>query len=197
MSMISAPVIVVSGLPRSGTSLVMQMLEAAGVSILSDGARVADEDNPRGYFEYEPVKRLRQDRSWLPKAAGQAVKIIHLLVRDLPLPGMHYRVLWVQRELKEVLASQKAMLQRSGRAGAGIPEAQLEAVFALQIREVEAWLEQQPEVEMLRMDYGHILAQPQDEAARIASFLGCPERALAMAAVVDPALHRNKLSMLE
>ena len=100
---------IVSGLPRSGTSLMMQMLQAGGLPAFTDRVRSADESNPRGYFEFEPVKRLRTDRSWLPQARGHAIKIIHLLLRELPLDGsLVYRIVFMQRPLEEVLASQRA-----------------------------------------------------------------------------------------
>jgi hypothetical protein len=104
---------VVSGLPRSGTSLMMQMLAAGGLPPLTDNLRDADESNPRGYFEFDPVKRLRSDRSWLDQARGHAVKIIHVLVRELPADGQfHYRLLLMKRPMEEILASQRALLER-------------------------------------------------------------------------------------
>ena len=117
-------VTVVSGLPRSGTSLMMQMLAAGGVELLIDQIRRADADNPRGYFELEAVKRTRQDASWLDDAAGKAVKVIHLLLRDLP-DDREYRVVMMSRDLDEVLASQQAMLARSGKKGANLPPERL------------------------------------------------------------------------
>src|SRR5512134_4034770 len=109
------PITVVTGLPRAGTSLVMQMLVAGGVPILVDGARPADADNPRGYLEFAPVKRLREDASWLPRARGRAVKVVVPLVCDLP-PSERYRVLLVERDVREVLASQRTMLAGRGHA---------------------------------------------------------------------------------
>jgi len=110
---------IVSGLPRSGTSLMMQMLAAGGLPPLTDGERTSDESNPRGYYEYEPVKRLRTDRSWLPQAQGRVVKIIHLLLRELPVEGQfQYRVILMKRPIEEILASQRAMLQRASKAAA-------------------------------------------------------------------------------
>ena len=134
---------VVSGLPRSGTSLMMQMLHAGGLPALTDGLRTADENNLRGYFEYEPVKRLRSDRSWLPQARGHAVKIIHLLLRELPLDGtLQYRIVFMQRPIEEVIASQHSMLAREGKAGADA--AVLKKAFEGQLAQLHAWLAQQP-----------------------------------------------------
>src|SRR6478736_4419274 len=112
-------VTVVSGLPRSGTSMMMQMLAAGGLPILTDNVRAPDESNPRGYLEYEAVKRLRTDHSWLQQARGHAVKIIHLLLRELPIDGrFQYRVLFVERPIAEIIESQQIMVGRAGKAGA-------------------------------------------------------------------------------
>lgn len=182
---------VVSGLPRSGTSLMMQMLHAGGLPVLADQQRVADENNPRGYFEYEPVKRLRSDRSWLPLARGRAVKIIHLLLHDLLLDGsMRYRIIFMQRPLSEVLASQQAMLQREGRAGAD--PAVLRRAFEGQLAQLHAWLSAQPDVRVLHVDYHRVLAEPLAVADALCGFLAIELDRNAMAGAVDPALHRQR-----
>src|SRR5450432_3057856 len=105
---------VVSGLPRSGTSLMMQMLAAGGMPLLTDQIRAPDQDNPRGYFEFERVKQIKRDQAWLGSAVGKAVKIIHLLLYDLP-PNRNYRVIFMRRNIEEVLISQRKMLQRTAR----------------------------------------------------------------------------------
>src|SRR5262249_30630691 len=102
-------IIIVSGLPRSGTSLMMQMLDGGGVPVLTDNIRAADTDNPRGYYEFEPVKATKRDATWLPAARGKAVKMVSQLLYHLP-PGETYRVLFLERDLEEVLASQEKML---------------------------------------------------------------------------------------
>lgn len=182
---------VVSGLPRSGTSLMMQMLHAGGLPALADQQRVADESNPRGYFEYEPVKRLRSDRTWLPQARGHAVKIIHLLLRELLLDGsMRYRIVFMERPLGEVLASQQAMLQREGKAGAD--PAVLQRAFESQLAQLHGWLALQPDVRVLRMDYHRVVQEPMLTADALCSFLELELDRAAMAAAVDPALHRQR-----
>lgn len=130
------PVIVVSGLPRSGTSLMMRMLAAGGVPLLTDGQRTADEDNPYGYFEYEPVKALQRDATWLPQARGKAIKIISQLLPTLP-PDVPYRVLFMRRELREVLASQRQMLVRRGKPSDADSDAELAALFAAHLQQVQ------------------------------------------------------------
>lgn len=182
---------VVSGLPRSGTSLMMQMLHAGGLPALTDGLRTADQNNRRGYFEYEPVKRLRSDRSWLPQARGQAVKIIHLLLRELLLDGtLQYRIVFMQRPLEEVIASQHSMLQRDGKAGAD--PTVLKKAFESQLAQLQAWLVNQPSIRTLALPYHRVISQPQAVAEELAGFLGLPLDIAAMVQAVDPALHRQR-----
>jgi hypothetical protein len=186
----SSAIIVVSGLPRSGTSLMMQMLGSGGVALFTDGARVADEDNPRGYFECEAAKRLKHDSSWLGQARGKAVKIVHLLLPELP-PAHEYRVILMRREMAEVLASQQAMLDRAGRAGSGLSGARLAEVFTRQLEAVERWLAARPNVRTLPVEHRRCLQEPAEVAAAVERFL---ERGLnreAMAQVVDRALYRH------
>src|SRR5437764_1475845 len=102
----SSEIIVVSGLPRAGTSLMMQMLDNGGIEVLTDGVRAADTDNPRGYYELEKVKRLKQDASWLPQARGKVFKMVSQLLYDLPASEA-YRVLFMERDFDEMLRSQE------------------------------------------------------------------------------------------
>ena len=129
----SEPVIIVSGLPRSGTSMMMQMLEAGGIEILSDGERQADDDNPKGYYELEAVKKTKDDASWVETATGKAVKMISQLMLDLPL-DREYRVIFMRRDLQEILASQAKMLaRRGGGKSADIDDGQMVKLFYLVI----------------------------------------------------------------
>ena len=186
---------VVSGLPRSGTSLMMQMLAAGGLGPLSDGTRTADESNPCGYFEDERVKRLRTDRAWLGEARGRAVKIIHLLLPDLPVgAGCAYRVVFLRRRMDEVLASQKAMLARSQRAASAEVDAdRLGAVFAAQLARTDAFLRAHPDsFSVLEVAHHALLEDPAAEASRINRFLGGGLAEGRMAAAVDPSLWRQR-----
>lgn len=183
---------VVSGLPRSGTSLMMQMLAAGGVPALSDGQRRADEDNPRGYFELEATKRTRTDASWLLRATGHAVKVIHVHLRDLPLEGHHYRVLLMQRELREVLSSQRTMLERRGESYDPSQDALFERVFRQQLAEVSAWLQHQPTMRSMLVDFKLLLESPRLLAEGVARFLELPLDLDAMELAVDPSLHRQR-----
>lgn len=182
---------VVSGLPRSGTSLMMQMLHAGGLPVLTDGLRLPDENNLRGYFEYEPVKRLRSDRSWLPQARGHALKIIHLLLRDLLLDGsLQYRIIFMQRPIGEVLESQIAMLQRDGKVGAD-PEL-LRNIFESQLAQLDAWLPTQASIEVIRVPYHRVIREPRAVAGDLKDFLGLDLDTSAMEVAVDPALYRQR-----
>jgi len=185
--------VVVTGVPRSGTSLLMQMLAAGGLPLLCDDSRPADPDNPRGYFELAAVRRTRSDARWVTRAAGRAVKVIHALVPALP-PDRPYRVILVRRDLREVVASQEAMLRRRGAAPAGPPPERLAELYAAQLDELVAWLRRTPGFALLEVEHARLLDCPAREAARLAEFLGGGLDCGAMAAAVDPGLHRQRRS---
>ncbi len=172
--------------------MVMQMLAAGGVSILSDGRREADENNPRGYLEFEGVKNLRNDNSWVGDARGKAVKVITQLLPALPMK-FHYRIVYVERDLDEVLASQRRMLARDGNAGARMSDEQLRRTFSAQAKRICGWLAKQPNVEVLALDYRNVVADPRSTAAAIARFVGGECDVERMAAAVDPQLYRTRV----
>jgi hypothetical protein len=182
---------VVSGLPRSGTSLMMQMLAAGGIEPLTDNHRAADEDNPRGYLEFERVKQIKHDKAWLDDAPGKVVKLVHLLLYELP-PDRQYRVVFMRRNLDEVLASQRKMLTRQGRAGANVPDEQLRRVFEDQVKKVTAWLTSQANVKSTEVPYHDLVANPLPYAERLNQFLGGQMNIKAMVGAVDPRLYRNR-----
>lgn len=186
------PIVVVSGLPRSGTSLMMQMLHAGGVPILSDEHRPADDSNPRGYFEFAPVKRMHTgDLAWLADAGGKAVKIVSALITMLP-PQYPYRVIFMQRPLDEVLRSQQTMRGRLGTTAENTDMAKLEADTVHHVQTVEAWLAAQARIDVLWMGYADILANPAAEAQHVATFIGGNLDVTAMARAVDPSLYRER-----
>ncbi len=184
-------VTVVSGLPRSGTSMMMQVLAAGGLPILSDGIREKDPDNPRGYYEYEPVKKTKQDPSWVKLAVGKAVKVIYSLVYELPA-GYNYRLIFMQRNMDEVLASQKKMLDRSGRQGAKVSEAELAALFQKQLTDFYKWIAGQAQFSILTVNHRQMLSSTLIECKKIAGFIGEDFDDEAAAAVVSPLLYRNR-----
>jgi predicted AlkP superfamily phosphohydrolase/phosphomutase/tetratricopeptide (TPR) repeat protein len=186
----SRTIVVVAGLPRSGTSMMMQVLSGAGIEPYSDGVRGPDSDNPRGYFEHEQAARLHQDVSWIPQARGKAVKIVANLLPYLP-PGEQYRIVFMLRSLEEVAASQRVMLDRLGRPGAALGSEQLARVYTGQLVRVCAWLSSRRDIQVLATDYSRALCDPAGAVARLAAFLGEPFNQTAGAAMMDPSLRRQ------
>ena len=182
---------VVSGLPRSGTSLMMQMLAAGGLPPLTDGIRAPDEDNPRGYLEFEPVKRTRQDPSWVSSANGKCVKMVYLLLRDLPAASQ-YRVILMRRDLSEVIASQAAMLERSGKQGGNLPADRMAALYTGQLNQIVEWIARQPNFTLLEMEHRDCLYRTAEAATAITQFLGGSLDEKRMTAAIDRSLHRNQ-----
>jgi hypothetical protein len=181
----------VSGLPRSGTSLMMAMLEAGGLELLTDHHRPPDDDNPNGYFEYQPVAATRSDASWLGEASGKVVKVIHALLPDLP-DDRRYRVIFMTRAIAEIVASQQTMLERHGQRGAGVAAQRLIDVFDTQLATTLAWLRQQAHVRLLEVSYNALIASPLTQALRISAFLDERPDPRALAAVVDARLYRHQ-----
>ncbi|MGB8833858.1 MAG: sulfotransferase domain-containing protein [Candidatus Sulfotelmatobacter sp.] len=182
---------IVSGLPRSGTSLMMQMLSAGGMPVLSDGERQSDLDNPRGYLEWERIKQLPKDPSCIDQAEGKAVKIISLLLLSLPA-GHEYRVIFMQRPLPEVLASQEVMQHRRGTDKPGADTALVASGFEKNLRAVDIWLESKSYVKTLRVSYHEVLRDAEAIANQISEFLGITLNVAAMAQQVDATLYRNR-----
>jgi predicted AlkP superfamily phosphohydrolase/phosphomutase/tetratricopeptide (TPR) repeat protein len=183
-------IVIVSGLPRSGTSMMMQMLAAGGIPPYTDRRREADEDNPRGYFEHSSATNLHRDSSWLTEVRGKAVKIVAHLLPYLP-PGEQYRIIFLHRNLEQVVASQRAMLERLKRPGANLSDEDLRRTFTRQLVEVQSWLHRTPDVQMLTVGYDAALANPEETATRLARFLGDPFDPKAAAAAIDPKLRRQ------
>jgi len=182
---------VVSGLPRSGTSMMMRMLDAGGVSALTDNVRKADDDNPRGYYEFEPVKRTKKDATWLEKAGGKVVKMVHLLLMDLPL-DREYRVIFMRRNLEEIISSQDVMLKRLGKNRDDLTSEQLINGFEAQINEVDRWIDDKPNFKLLYTSYNEIIADPAPHVHKINEFLGGNLNTEAMCRVVDASLYRQR-----
>src|SRR5450755_3385245 len=163
----------VSGLPRSGTSLMMQMLQAGGFPVLSDGERKADTDNPRGYLEWERIKQLPKDAAVVAEAEGKVVKVISQLILSLPFDH-EYKIIFMQRPLPEVLKSQDEMLRRRGISDSNFDAFALEAAFQRHLIEVKAWLESNPNMEVLWVHYHRVLREPKMVAEEVAGFLQLP-----------------------
>ena len=182
---------IVSGLPRSGTSMMMKMLEAGGLKPLTDGIRAADEDNPKGYYEYERVKQIEHDKEWLDAARGKAVKMISALLKHLPAE-YRYEVVFMRRDLGEVLASQHRMLVRRGEPAESVPDERMAELFKRHVEQVEAWIATQSNMTVLYVDHSGVLERTEEEARRVSEFLSCRLDAEAMSAVVDRSLYRQR-----
>lgn len=183
---------IVSGIPRSGTSLVMQMLAAAELEPLVDSARAPDDSNPLGYFELADVKRTpRAGTEWVARARGRCVKVIHALLECLPR-NERYRVIFVDRDLDEVMASQDRMLERLGESAGGLPRERLRQVLKSQSDAARQLLEREPCFEWLRISHQELIREPAQTAQRMAAFLGRSEHASSMAACVDASLYRER-----
>ena len=173
--------------------MLMQMLRAGGMPLMTDGIRTADEDNPKGYFEHERVKHLamEQDKSWLTDARGKAAKIISHLLEELP-PTYNYKVLFIRRTLREVLASQSRMLNRRGQVST-TSDARMEDIFKQSLRKVDDLLKRSPHFDVLHLQYEEILTDTANQVRRIVTFLGGSHDEAAMARVVDDRLYRNRV----
>jgi hypothetical protein len=186
-------VVVVSGLPRSGTSMMMRMLEAGGIAPFSDGERAADVDNPEGYYELERVKDLERDpdKRWVREARGHALKVISFLLRHLPSDNA-YRVVYMRRHLDEVLQSQDKMLDRLGNAAPGGDLEAMKEAYRNDIVAARLYARRQPFMELIEVHYADAVADPRATARAVNEFLGGGLDEAAMAAAVDEKLYRNR-----
>ncbi|HDP99768.1 MAG TPA: sulfotransferase family protein [bacterium] len=182
---------IVSGLPRSGTSMMMKILESGGLDPLTDGIRSADDDNPKGYFEFERVKKLKQDKSWLSNARGKVVKVISALLNELP-SDYHYKIIFLHRKMDEILASQKKMLQRRGEPTDKVPDEIMAAEFEKHVHQVQKWLEEQPNIDVLYLTYHEVVESPLENIRKVNTFLGNSLDESKMMTAVDNSLYRNR-----
>ncbi len=184
-------VTIVSGLPRSGTSLMMNMLHAGGMDLLVDGLRTPDEDNPKGYYEFERVKAIDDDREWLDDARGKAVKMISELLRRLPATHA-YKVIFMQRQMEEILASQRQMLTRRGEPIDRVRDEDMARMYKHHLGQVRAWIAEQPNVETLYVSYNDLLSDPAPQLQMVNQFLGGALNIEAMIGVIDGSLYRQR-----
>jgi len=184
-------VYIVSGLPRSGTSMMMKMLGEGGLPVLTDALRSADEDNPNGYFEIESSKALREgEKKWIYSAHGRVVKVISYLLEFLP-EDVTYDVIFMERDLHEILASQKKMLHRRNEVQT-IPDAEMESQFRQHLRAVKYWLARKPGFRVLYVSYNEMMKNPEQVCPDLARFLDRPLDLDAMQAVPNQSLYRNR-----
>jgi hypothetical protein len=173
--------------------MMMKMLGAADLNIVTDEVRAADEDNPKGYFELERIKDLDKggDKSWLAEHRGKVLKIISFLLKDLP-NTCYYKVIFMRRDLEEVIASQNKMLVRRGEQADGSDDEKMIRLYGNHLRKVELMLSERPNFEHLDVQYRQAIEHPQEHATRVCKFLGLSDRANDMATAVDRQLYRNR-----
>lgn len=185
------PIVVVSGLPRSGTSMMMKILAEGGLSVISDQSRVADEDNPNGYFELELVKQMSKGNiGWLAEAGGKGVKVISALLEHLP-PAYSYRIIFMERETKEILASQRRMLARRNEELKS-SDGEVEQQFLRHLSTLRPWLARQANMDVWYVSYNALIADPQLFCGRLIEFLELPLNLERMVAVPNRELYRNR-----
>jgi hypothetical protein len=183
-------IVIVTGLPRSGTSMMMKMLEAGGIPPLCDGQRQADSDNPNGYYEFGPVKRTKDDPGWLQQCSGKAVKMVYSLLYDLPV-DRHYDVIFMRRDLDEILDSQRRMLQNM-QLQSGINDDRMARLFSGEIIRFRKWIAKSNHINCLEAPYNDIAAGSDEPIDHINAHLGGNLNTSAMASIVDPSLYRNR-----
>jgi len=187
------PIVIVSGLPRSGTSMLMKMLDAGGMEIMTDNERVADIDNPKGYFEYERVKNLEKetDKSYIREGRGKVLKVISFLIKDLP-DDNDYRVIFMRRDLDEVLASQNKMIQRLGTEDSSAAEDAMREAYRNDIVRTRLLCKKRPNFELMEVNYKNTIQDPETTARSVNAFLGGRLDEAAMRSAVDSSLYRNR-----
>jgi len=171
--------------------MMMQMLEAGGLPIVTDKTRKPDPDNPRGYLELEKVKQIEKDTSWLGDCEGKAVKMVSALLYHLP-KDRRYKVIFMGREMEEILASQRAMLERLGRDGGGVGDEEMGEKFEKHLRDIKAWLSSQGNIDVLYIKYNDVIDDPYRYTRLVNNFLGNRLNADKMPRVVEKSLHRQR-----
>lgn len=185
-------IVVVSGLPRSGTSLLMMMLDAAGIPPMQDHVRGADIDNPKGYYEFERVKQLSEgDTTWVGEAKGKAVKVITMLLEHLP-SKYKYDVILMRRDLEEILASQRKMLERRGEDPDKVSDQELGQLFDKHFNHIYDWIKKQKNIRFVEVSYNQLLDSPEAEISKVNHFLGGNLDEETMLAKIDPDLYRQR-----
>jgi len=192
MSENNKPIYIVSGLPRSGTSMMMKMLEAGGLNTLTDNIRTADDDNLQGYYEFERVKAMKEgDTAWVDESRGKVVKVISALLEHLPA-GYEYKIIFMEREMMEILASQRKMLERRGKPGNPAEDGKFADLYGKHLEKVKTWLAGQSHMDVLYVRYNEMIAHPAEYASKVAEFLNIPMDVKAMGEVPQEQFYRQR-----
>jgi len=185
---------VVSGLPRSGTSMMMKMLDMGNMPLLIDNIRTADTDNPRGYYEFEPVKTMESDNSWLEKARGRAVKIVSPLLEHLALDvNLRYKIIFMIRKIDEVLASQRKMVERLNKGGDAIKDNTLKQNYASHLDKTKKLLAENKHIDVIYINYSDVISDPLEVSETVSRFLGTDLNTEKMAMAIDQSLYRQRI----
>ncbi|OFX23524.1 MAG: hypothetical protein A2033_16240 [Bacteroidetes bacterium GWA2_31_9] len=184
-------IFVVSGLPRSGTSMIMQMLANGGLETFTDSVRKADESNPKGYYEHEAVKRLARDNSWVHLAKGKSVKIISHLLPFLPM-NYKYKIIFVLRDIDEVVMSQQKMLVSLGKSKEMVYPVGLKETYQQDLRAVHKWISETHNAEMIFVNFADTITTPLKQAQKINLFLKNRLEIRQMVTSVREELYRTK-----
>ena len=182
---------IVSGLPRSGTSMMMQILESGGMKVVTDNIRKANEDNPHGYYEYERVKEIKDDADWLKETRGKAFKMISQLLYDLP-SNENYKVIFMKRKMNEILASQSKMLERRGNVKDGISDEKMGEFFDKHLSKIIDWIEGRKYIDVLYIDYNNLLINPEEHIKTLNRFLNYRLNEENAVKVINKSLYRNR-----
>lgn len=172
--------------------MMMKLLHAGGMEVLTDNLRTADDNNPRGYYEFERVKKLQDgDQEWLEQASGKAVKVISALLEHLPAT-YSYKILFMRRNMEEILSSQRQMLIRLGQPGGEVNDTQLAEMYQNHLDRVSAWLSEQPHMQVLYVHYNELIEAPLPGLEQINRFLDGRMDVGSMLPVIDKNLYRER-----
>ncbi len=160
---------IVSGLPRSGTSMMMKVLETGGMEVVIDNIRKSDNDNPKGYYEYEKVKKIKEDTTWLKDTRGKAFKMVSRLLYELP-SNESYKVIFMKRKMSEILASQRKMLERTGKSTDGMEDAKMGVLYNKHLSGMEEWIEGQENIDVLYINYNDFIKSPNEQIKTLNRF---------------------------
>ena len=186
------PIYIVSGLPRSGTSMMMKMLEAGGLNILTDNIRTADDDNLLGYYEFERVKAMKEgNTAWVGEAQGKVIKVISALLEHLPA-AYQYKIIFMEREMMEILSSQRKMLERRGKPGDPAEDAKFAELYGRHLEKVKNWLTRRANMSVLYVRYNEMIIQPAEYAIKVAEFLNIPLDVKVMSEVPQEQFYRQR-----
>ncbi|MFC1488219.1 sulfotransferase domain-containing protein [Thermodesulfobacteriota bacterium] len=184
---------IVSGLPRSGTSLMMQILSSGGMKTVTDNIRAADVDNPKGYYEFEEVKQIKEDSTWLKNTRGKVFKMVSMLLYDLP-PNEKYKIIFMERDMGEILTSQRKMLKRLKKES-DTTDVDMGKFFNAHLSKISGWLERQRNIDVLYVSYNDLIKNPLEKVELVNKFLSLKMDVRRMAEVIDESLYRNRFEI--